>query len=263
MESARALLPDRNFIYLADRAGFPYGTKQPEEVRSLAVRAVLALSLAFNPAAIVVACNTATEVAIDAMRKAVPNIPIVGTVPAIKPAAALSRKRRIAVVATQRAAEEPYLLNLAHKFAADCQLTRIGDGKLVNFVENKLFQASTAERLEAVQAAVQTALQADADVLVLGCTHFLHMTDDFAAAVPPDQQLILVDSRDGVARQLVRVLQSDPRAAEPLATNSAESAETAGISEDRFYLTGEQDFEERFIQFARHFRLSPAGTLHS
>ena len=84
-----------------------------------------------QPVAIVVACNTATEVAIDAMRAALPTVPIVGTVPAIKPAAAFSSVKRIAVVATQRAAEEPYLLRLAEQWAADCQLTRLGDGALL------------------------------------------------------------------------------------------------------------------------------------
>jgi glutamate racemase len=255
LAAARQLLPGRRFIYLADRAGFPYGTKTPQAVQGLAVRAVQALAARFRPQAIVVACNTATEVAIDAMRAALPDVPIVGTVPAIKPAAALSGVRRIAVVATRRAVEEPYLLRLAERWAADCQLTRLGDGALVDFVEQRLFSASPAERLAAVRPAVDQALAAGADVLVLGCTHFLHLTEDFLAAVPAGRQLRLVDSRQGVAQQLARVVARADAAA-------AHAGADDNTGPDLMFLTGPQAFEARYEDFARRFGLEPAGSLY-
>jgi len=287
LDEARSLMPERHYIYLADRAGFPYGTKSPEQVCALAVRAVCALAERFDPVAIVVACNTATEVAIDAMRSALPKLPIVGTVPAIKPAAMLSVARRIAVVATPRAAEEPYLLQLARQWAADCELTRIGDGDLVSFIEQRLYAATPAERLAMVRPSVDKALAAGADVLVLGCTHFLHMTEDFRSAVPPDRQLTLVDSRQGVARQLQRILQQaeqteqteqpeqaatgllQPAAGHQGAVTGALGSAIAGslvsgsdARQDLMYLTGADVFEQRYEIFAKQFGLVPAGSLY-
>ena len=258
LEAARRLLPGRRFIYLADRAGFPYGTKTPQAVQALAVQAVLALATRFQPVAIVVACNTATEVAIDAMRAALPTVPIVGTVPAIKPAAAFSSVKRIAVVATQRAAEEPYLLRLAEQWAADCQLTRLGDGALVDFIERRLFTASPEERLAAVRPAVEKPLAAGADVLVLGCTHFLHMAADFLAAVPAGRHLRLVDSRQGVAQQVARVVER----ATAETGSGADAGSGASAEPDLMFLTGPEPFEARYEDFARRFGLEPAGSLY-
>lgn len=254
LAEARRLMPERQYVYLADRAGFPYGTKSAQAVTELAVRAVRALADNFDPAAIVVACNTATEAAIDAMRAALPQVPIIGTVPAIKPAAALSKKRRIAVVATPRAAEDPYLLRLAGQWAGDCELTRIGDGALVSFVEQSLYNARPEERLAMVRPAIEKTLAADADVLVLGCTHFLHMTADFEAAIPAGCSLKLVDSLEGVARQLQRILEKTERPELP--------SSGAPRPADRMYLTGHGGFEERYLQFARQFGLQAAGSLY-
>ncbi len=250
LEAAMDLLPNESYIYLADRFGFPYGLKSAAEVRALALRAISELVLRHNPKAVVIACNTATEIALDTVRKAFPLLPIVGTVPAIKPAAALSKKRRIAVVATPRAVEDPYLEQLAVQWARDCILTRIGDSSLVTFVENELMRSTVEERRAAVRPSVQKAKAEDADVIVLGCTHFLHVAGEFEAEA--GEGILVVDSRDGVAAQLRRVLETGPGLAAP-----------GKEEKSLFYITGDAVPEERFCLFAQRFGLEFAGSLYS
>jgi len=262
LAAARCLLPDERYVYLADRAGFPYGRKTPAEVRACAMAAVRALVRATAPKALVVACNTATELAIDAIREAHPDLPVIGTVPAIKPAAALSAAKRIAVLATPGAAAAPYLLDLARRWAPDCAVERIGDGDLVDFVENRLVAADAAGRLAAIRPALDAALASGADVIVLGCTHFIHLKSDFAAAAGPSVRVI--DSVDGVVAQLRRVLERGPGlAAQRTGAPDARGAEgdTRGAEGDTMYLTGDGEFGSPYTEFADRFGLVPAGAL--
>ncbi len=249
LEAARSLLPDESFIYLADRAGFPYGLKTAAEVQSLVLRAIGELVARHDLKAVVIACNTATEIALETVRKAFPLLPIVGTVPAVKPAAALSKKHRIAVVATPRAVEDPYLEQLAGQWAKDCVLTRIGDSRLVTFVENDYIGSTADERLAAVRPSVEKAREGDVDVIVLGCTHFLHVAREFEAEA--GEGMLVVDSRDGVAAQLRRVLETGPG----LAASRKEE-------KSLFYITGKAVAEERYHLFARRFGLELAGSLY-
>ena len=199
---------------------------------------------------LVIACNTATELAIQKIRSEHPGLSIVGTVPAIKPAAALSKARRVAVVATERAVHDPYLLDLAARWAADCHVERIGDGRLVDFVETRLIGSTETERLDAVRPSVLRALDAGADVLVLGCTHFIHLAREFALVAGPGVQII--DSRVGVTDQLKRILDAQPSGYDGTENKKGDAM---------MYLSGPEPFGSRYESFASRFGLVPAGSL--
>ncbi|MDX9957595.1 MAG: glutamate racemase [Clostridia bacterium] len=250
LEQARLSLPGENFVYYADRAGFPYGEKEKAEVIRLALVSAGAIVRKLQPKVLVIACNTATELAIQEIRLAFPGLPVVGTVPAIKPAARLSRIRRVAIVATERAVHDPYLLELAGRWAPDCHVERIGDGRLVNFVETQLIGSTAAERLAAVRPAVTRALAAGADVIVLGCTHFIHLAGEFSQVAGPEVKII--DSRTGVVDQLIRIL------GERSCTHEGSDSKEGYAM---MYLSGSEPFGSRYESFASRYRLVPAGSL--
>src|SRR5687768_7225114 len=133
----RALLPTAPMVYAADSEFYPYGTKRPEEIETRVPALLGRLAERFDPELIVIACNTASTIALDPVRAAL-DLPIVGTVPAIKPAALLSRSRTIAVLGTDATVRQPYVDRLAAEFAADCTIIRHGSAELVDLAEAKL-----------------------------------------------------------------------------------------------------------------------------
>lgn len=249
LAAARALVPTERYVYLADRAGFPYGTKSREAVTALALASIAALVRHSRPKAIVVACNTATELAIDAIRTANPLIPVIGTVPAIKPAAALSKLRRIGVVATPGAAAAGYLTDLASEWASGCEVIKRGDGALVDFVERKFIGSSHEERLAAVQPSVRAMLDSGVDAIVLGCTHFLHLAAEFAEAAGPG--VAIVDSREGIANRLRDVL----------GAGADDAGSGTGPRNDQMFLTGVGPFGAVYSGFASLYDLRQGGCL--
>lgn len=250
LEVAKRLLPGERYIYLADRAGFPYGAKTRQEVVGLSLRALAELATAHRPKAVVVACNTASAAALSELRKAHASLPIVGTVPAIKPAAQGSRAKRVGLVATAAATRDPYVLDLVERWAGDCRVVLRGDQDLVRFVEDQLFKATHAERLAAVRPSVDAMKAEGVDAIVLGCTHFLYLASEFAEVSGPGVRII--DSRDGVIAQLRRVLAAGPG----LADNRPDGP-------DLMYLTGPDPFGDKYASFAARFGLEPAGSLYA
>jgi len=246
LAAARQRMPEEWFVYLADRSGFPYGTKSPSEVIELATTAVSLLIKKTNPKAVLVACNTATELAIDQIRKANTHIPVIGTVPAIKLAAALTKKYRIGIVATPAAARAEYLDNLTSAFASGCAVRKIGDGALVDFVETRFLVSTREERLEAVRPSVNAMLEAGVDAIVLGCTHFVHLLAEFRELA--GSGVSIVDSREGVVKRLDTVLKNSRHTGSP-------------VAEDCLYLTGDGEPGTVHAGFASLFALRFAGTL--
>src|SRR6476469_6895740 len=169
----RALLPNAPIVYVADSAAFPYGTRTEAEIAERVPALLTQLVARFAPRLAVIACNTASTIALDHAR-AVLDLPIVGTVPAIKPAAEMSKTRAIGVLGTEATVRQPYVDDLAAKFASDCTIVRHGSPELVELAEAKLAgeEVSTA----AVKAAVQPMFDAPGgeriDTIVLACTHF-------------------------------------------------------------------------------------------
>ncbi len=203
MEYLKSICPEAGCIYLADTKNFPYGEKSREEIITAAAAAVKAVLQRWRPRAIVLACNTMSVTALDALRKQFPEIPFIGTVPAIKLAAEQTRNHIIGLLATNRTVQDPYTDNLIRKYAPDCQVFRRGDSRLISFIEHDLPAASAADRMDAVWPAVDFFTARDADTIVLGCTHFIDVFDDIQTAAGPAVQVI--DSRNGVIQQAIRI----------------------------------------------------------
>ena len=193
----RALLPRAPIVYAADNAAFPYGTKTEAEIAERVPALLVRLVERFRPRLVVVACNTASTIALDFARAAL-DIPVVGTVPAIKPAAEMSKSRVIGVLGTAATVRQPYVDDLAAKFAADCTMVRHGSAELVALAEAKL--AGVVIGAEAVAAAVQPLRDAPGlDTVVLACTHFPLLAEELAEALP---QVRFVDGGPGIARRI-------------------------------------------------------------
>jgi len=195
--------PDASCVYVADTANFPYGEKSHEQVVECVTELVTKIHKQFAPKVIVIACNTMSVNALEAVRSHFSDIQFVGTVPAIKLAASVSKKRRIGLLATKACCENPYNLELKEKFAADCTLVNRPDPELISYIEHNAFTASREECLEAVKPAVDFFRGQDCDAMILGCTHFLNFTEVFEAACEPD--IKVVDSVDGVVRHAIEI----------------------------------------------------------
>jgi glutamate racemase len=249
LKPARAALPAESFLYIADRAGFPYGTKKHEEVRDIVLGLVARLVRDYDPKAVVIACNTASQAGLEAVRRANPGLPIVGTVPAVKPAAERTRSGTIGVMATAGAVEDPYLDALVARYAKGVSVIREGAQELVSFVERRAATAGPEERREAARPFVRRLVEQGADEIVLACTHFLHLRDDIAAVAGPDVEVI--DSREGVARRLRQVLSERGL----LSAAGPDGAEGARKPYGLFLLSGDAPFEEEYRLLAAIFGL--------
>jgi glutamate racemase len=196
----RALLPQAPIVYAADSAGFPYGTRSAAEIEARVPALLGRLAERFDPELIVIACNTASTIALDSVRSAL-DLPIIGTVPAIKPAAALSRTRVIGVLGTEATVRQPYVDRLAKAHASDCTVLRHGSAELVELAEAKL-RGEAADR--AAFGRILDGLFAQPggggiDTIVLACTHFPLVEPELADAAP--RPVSFVDGKEGIARR--------------------------------------------------------------
>jgi glutamate racemase len=213
LQPTRALLLNAPVVYVADNAGFPYGARSEADIAARVPGLLAPMVERFQPRLVVIACNTASTIALDHARAAL-DLPIVGTVPAIKPASEMSRSRVIGVLGTQATVRQPYVDDLAARFAADCTIIRHGSPELVELAEAKL--AGEAVSVEAVRAATQPMFDAersaDIDVVVLACTHFPLLDQELRAAFP---QVNLVDGGPGIARRVASLTRQQPWPSEP------------------------------------------------
>lgn len=212
----RALLPHAPIVYVADNAGFPYGTRSEAEIAGRVPALLGRLAERYDPRLIVIACNTASTIALAAVRAAL-DLPIVGTVPAIKPAALLSKTRTIGVLGTEATVRQPYVDDLAARFAADCTVLRHGSAELVELAEAALRgSAPSPEALRAVLAGLLDQPGGDAiDVIVNACTHFPLLGEALAAAAP--RKIAFVDGGAGIARRVAHLTEGQGWPLHPLA----------------------------------------------
>lgn len=204
-------LPHENYVYIGDTAHCPYGVRSDEEITALALDACRFL-MAQGVKLIVVACNTASQAALSTLRATIPELFFVGVVPAVKPAARLTKRGRIGIAATNQAAKAIYLRQLIDEFAGGIEAFAVGCPDLVTLVERGQFEGPEVE--EAVRQALQPVLAEDIDVLVLGCTHFPALQPVIERVAGPKVQII--DSGQAIARRTRSVLQN----AELLASTS-------------------------------------------
>jgi glutamate racemase len=223
----RALLPTAPLVYAADSAGYPYGTKRPAEIEARVPALLGRLAERFDPELIVIACNTASTIALDAVRAAL-DLPVVGTVPAIKPAAELSKTRTIGVLGTEATVRQPYVDRLSEEFAADCTVLRHGSAELVDFAEARL-RGESADSGACARALAGLFGQPGGDridTIVLACTHFPLVEEALAAAAP--HPVRFVDGKEGIARRtawLTRNLAWPDRAPEGVALFTGRSTD--------------------------------------
>lgn len=164
----RQSLPNENLLYLADSQCAPYGDLSPEWIIERTQR-MTQLLVEHGCKALVIACNTATLVAAQTLRSTL-SIPIIAIEPAIKPAAALSRSRSVALMATSRTLDSSGLQSLIDRYASDVEIIRIPCPGLADRVE--ALQLSGPEIEAELRHRLAPALQSQADTLVLGCTHY-------------------------------------------------------------------------------------------
>jgi glutamate racemase len=213
LEPTRKLLPNAPIVYAADSAGFPYGKRSESEIASRVPALLGRLVERFHPRLAVIACNTASTIALDHVRSAL-DLPVVGTVPAIKPAAEISMSRVIGVLGTEATLRQPYVDDLAAKFAADCTIVRHGSPELVELAEAKLGGEEIS--IEAVRSAAQPMFDAPdgerIDTVVLACTHFPLLDDELRGAFPG---VSYVHSGQGIARRIAWLTREQQWPSEP------------------------------------------------
>ena len=211
---ARAALPNAPVVYAADSAGFPYGTKSETEIAARVPALLGRLVERYRPRLAVIACNTASTIALSAVRAAL-DIPVVGTVPAIKPAALLSKSRVFGVLGTDATVRQPYVDRLTAEFGADCTVLRHGSAALVQLAEAKLRDQplDPAIARDALAGLLDQPGGDRMDTVVLACTHFPLVESELAAAAP--HPIRFVHGGEGIARRIAYLTQGQDWPAEP------------------------------------------------
>lgn len=205
LAEVRERLPDARVIYAADLAGLPYGTKSEAEVAARVCGLLGRMAERYQPRLVCIACNTASTIAL-AMVREVLEIPIVGTVPAIKPAALGTKTGTIGLLGTGATVRQPYVDRLEAEFASDKRLIRHAADALVPLAEAKMRGEALAVNAiaEAVAGLRDDPAASDLDTLVLACTHFPLLSDELRDVFGP--QVRLIDGAQGIARRIAHLL---------------------------------------------------------
>lgn len=208
MLSLKEKSPESRCVYLGDTVHFPYGEKSEEEVTLCASESIEKILDLWDPRIVVIACNTISVTALNQLRERFPDVPIVGTVPAIKLAAKVTKNKKIGLLATNATVKHPYCKKLVSDFASGCEVFNRGDPDLISFIEHDLFYASKEERTAAVKPAVDFFCSCGCDTIILGCTHFTHMAEDIKEyfSTVAGKKVFVVDSRDGVSNHALEVV---------------------------------------------------------
>ncbi len=203
-----AARPNADFVYVADDAAFPYGAMDERDLVRRVVDLVGELIATHRPDLVVIACNTASTIALPDLRKKF-SLPIVGTVPAIKPACANSATRRVSVLGTEATIAREYTRALIRDYAGDCRVTLVGSNKLAAYAEAELAGAPVAD----AALAAETALcfrddGARTDTVVLACTHYPLIIDRLRRLAP--WPVNFIDPAPAIARRVGDLLGPAP-----------------------------------------------------
>jgi glutamate racemase len=209
----KAALPAAEIVYVADDAGFPYGDWAEADLTEHVVTMVGGLIGVLKPAAVVIACNTASTLVMAPLRATHPSVPFVGTVPAIKPAAAETRTGLVSVLGTFGTMQREYTRSLIQEFASNCHVRLVGSANLAPLAEAYM----RGERVDdaAVWAEIEPAfVERDGqrtDTVVLACTHYPFLQGHFASVAP--WPVHWIDPAPAIARRVVSVVGEAPGAA--------------------------------------------------
>lgn len=201
-EAIQEHLPHCKITYASDNAAFPYGVKQEEELIDRVDHVLHQLQQYSQADIIVIACNSASTIALPTIRQHF-DCPIVGVVPAIKPAAKLSQTKVIGLLATPGTINRQYTRHLIQKFARNCQIISVGSSELVRIAENKLRGMIVDHDM--LSTTVNPLRRESIDTVVLACTHFPLLKSELQLALPDICNWI--DSASAVARRVEYWLQ--------------------------------------------------------
>ncbi|SUW65947.1 Glutamate racemase [Buttiauxella agrestis] len=205
-DEVRQLLPDLHYIYAFDNVAFPYGEKSEEFIVERVVEIVTAVQERYPLALAIIACNTASTVSLPALREKFA-FPVVGVVPAIKPAARLTTNGVVGLLATRGTVRRPYTHELVARFASECKIEMLGSAELVELAEAKLHgQPVDLEELRKILRP-WLRMKEPPDTVVLGCTHFPLLEEELLQVLPEGTRLI--DSGAAIARRTVWLLEHE------------------------------------------------------
>ncbi len=201
--------PDARYVYLADDARFPYGDLAEDVLVPRVLEVVGEALAAHQPDLVVIACNTASTLALAPLRAHF-TVPFIGTVPAIKPACAQSRSRRVSVLGTQATVSREYTRALIREFAHGCEVTLVGSPRLAGYAESELQGMPVADAALAAELAscFVTSKGARTDTVVLACTHYPLLLARLRTLAP--WPVAWIDPAPGIARRLVDLLGPPP-----------------------------------------------------
>ena len=201
-----AARPEAHYVYVADDAFFPYGHHSEEEIIARVVPLIGELIDRHAPDLIVIACNTASTLVMSYLREAY-KIPFVGTVPAIKPACAQSKTRRVSVLGTRGTVQREYTRGLIRDFAQGCEVTLVGSPELAALAEAALNGHEVGDRAVLAELApcfVGAGETSRTDTIVLACTHYPLLLDRFMKLAP--WPVDWIDPAPAIARRVSDLL---------------------------------------------------------
>ncbi len=202
LDAFRRLCPDEPVVYVADSANCPYGNKPPREIVRLS-KLIAADLIARGCEVVVVACNTATAAAIEELRRTWPDTPFVGMEPAVKPAAIGSKSGVVGVLATRGTFNGRLYRKTSANVPDSVNIIECVADEFVDLVERGIVSGKEAE--SAVRRRIEPLLEAGADRIVLGCTHFPHLKPVMEKVAAGRAEF--VDPSDAVARRIAEVLE--------------------------------------------------------
>lgn len=210
LREARVIMPGRRFVYVADDAGFPYGRWEEDALRDRIIGLFAGLIERHDPALVIIACNTASTIVMPALRAAYPDVPFVGTVPAIKPAAERTRSGLVSVLATPGTVKRQYTRDLIRDYADKVHVRLVGSENLAELAETYMRKGFVDEA--AVKAEIEpcfvTKDERKTDIVVLACTHFPFLVNRMRKLAP--WPVDWIDPAEAIARRALAIVEILP-----------------------------------------------------
>jgi glutamate racemase len=210
LREARVLMPDRRYIYVADDAGFPYGDWEEAALLDRMTALFGELIERFRPELFMIACNTASTLAIDHLRKVYPEQTFVGTVPAIKPAAERTRSGLISVLATPGTVKRQYTRDLIRNWASKVNVRLVGSTELARLAE-RYARGGMVDEEEVLREIEPCFVEQDGkltDIVVLACTHYPFLVNRMRKVAP--WPVDWIDPSEAIARRALSLVRHGP-----------------------------------------------------
>ncbi|MBP9711445.1 MAG: glutamate racemase [Candidatus Pacebacteria bacterium] len=203
LKELQKAMPNENFIYLADQAHLPYGNKSKKELIGI-TSTIMNYFLTKDVKLVVIACNTATANTIDALRKKY-SLPIVGTIPAVKPAAENTKTGTIAVLSTPATAKSSALKKLIRQYCRGIKVLNIPCPDLVAQIEKGDLDSTKTKKL--LEKYLKPVIDSNADHVVLGCTHYPLLKKQMQKIL--GRKVKIIDSGTAIAKRTKHILQRE------------------------------------------------------